>query len=139
MRSGFVLGADLVREDFDWGTVHWRCRGATTGSAQIVVMEVTLGPVQAHDFHRHPEQEEFITVQQGTVVQYLGEESRQLGAGDSVFVPADTVHASFNTGAGPAKLLVVLSPAKGEDSYEVVDVSGTEPWASVQRPHGGPA
>ncbi|WP_037144079.1 cupin domain-containing protein [Rhodococcoides fascians] len=134
MNDGFIRGDSLIRDRFEWGTVDWRCRGANTGSSQIVVFEVTLDPGQAHDFHRHPEQEEFITIQQGTVTQFLDDESTVLVAGDSVYVAADTVHATFNVSDEPAKVFVVISPAKGVDSYEVVDVSGDEPWASVRRP-----
>ena len=134
--SGFITKDSIEQEQYDWGTVDWRCREANTGSSQIVVMEVTLEPGQAHDFHRHPEQEEFITIQQGRVVQYLDSERRELTAGDSVHVGADVVHATFNIGSDQAKVFVVISPAKGADSYEVVDVAADEPWASVERPNG---
>lgn len=132
--SAFIKQAGLDEEQFEWGTVRWRCRHANTGSAQLVVMETVLGPGQAHDFHRHPAQEEFITVQAGTVVQYLDREAAQLSAGDSVHVGMGVVHATFNTGAGPAQLLVVLGPAIGPGSYELVDVAHEEPWASIERP-----
>lgn len=137
--SGFVTKDSIEQEHYDWGTVDWRCREANTGSQQIVVMEVTLEPGQAHDFHKHPDQEEFITIQQGTVVQYLEGESKQLSAGDSVHVGAGVVHATFNIGTDQAKVFVVISPAKGDASYEVVDVAADEPWASVERPKGSTA
>jgi quercetin dioxygenase-like cupin family protein len=132
--NAFIKQADLDEESFEWGTVKWRCRHANTGSAQLVVMETALQPGQAHDFHRHPRQEELITVQTGTVVQYLDRESDRLSAGDSVHVGVDVVHATFNTGDGPALLLVVIGPAIGPDSYELVDVAHEEPWASIERP-----
>jgi quercetin dioxygenase-like cupin family protein len=132
--SAFIKRADTDVEQVDWGTVRWCCRHASTGSTQLVVMEVTLGPGQAHDFHRHPRQEEFITVQSGTVIQYLDREPARLGAGDSVHVGMDVVHATFNIGDGPAQILVIIGPAIGPDSYELVDVAHEEPWASIERP-----
>jgi quercetin dioxygenase-like cupin family protein len=132
--NAFIRQADVDVEQVGWGTVAWHCRHANTGSAQLVVMEVTLGPGQAHDFHRHPRQEEFITVRSGTVLQYLDRESARLAAGDSVHVGMGTVHATFNTGDGPAQILVIIGPAIGPDSYEVVDVSHEQPWASIERP-----
>ena len=42
------------------------------------------------------------------------------------------MHASFNDGDAPAKILAILSPSVGEGGYGVVDVSGDEPWASLR-------
>lgn len=132
--SAFIMSTQVDEEAFEWGAVKWRCRHANTGSSQIVVMEVTLEPGQAHAFHRHPLQEEFITIQSGTVIQYIEQESAQLEVGDSVHVGADTVHATFNVGDDPAKVFVVISPAIGANSYEVIDVADQEPWASISVP-----
>jgi quercetin dioxygenase-like cupin family protein len=132
--NAFIKQADIDEEHFEWGTVKWRCRHANTSSSQLVVMEVTLEPGQAHDFHRHPRQEELITVQSGTVIQYLDRESARLGAGDSVHVGMDVVHATFNVGDEPAQIFVVIGPAIGPDSYELVDVAHEQPWASIERP-----
>jgi quercetin dioxygenase-like cupin family protein len=128
----FVTSEDVREERFDWGVIGWRLtpeRGAT----QLVVMDVTLEPGGGHDFHRHPGQEEMIIVKEGHVTQYLEQESRDLGPGDSVFVPADVVHASFNEGRETARLTVVIGPSLGEgNGYGVVEVGDEEPWASVR-------
>jgi hypothetical protein len=42
------------------------------------------------------------------------------------------VHGSYNDGDEPADLQVVLAPAMGDGGYELVDVSGDEPWASLR-------
>ena len=42
------------------------------------------------------------------------------------------VHATFNDGDVPARILAILSPCVGESGYGVVDVSGDEPWASLR-------
>ena len=34
--SSFVKQADVEQEQFDWGTIGWRCRPANTGSKQLV-------------------------------------------------------------------------------------------------------
>ena len=57
-------------------------------------------------------------------------------------VPKGTVHACFNTSGSPLKLFVVLSPLLddvGEEwimgngyGWEMVDVSGVDPWASLR-------
>jgi len=40
--STFVKQSDVAQEQFDWGTIGWRCRPANTGAKQLVVMDVTL-------------------------------------------------------------------------------------------------
>ena len=96
-------------------------------------MDVTLEPGEGHDFHRHPGQEEMIIVKQGRVEQYLERDSTVLEPGDSVYIDADVVHASFNVGDETAHLQVVIGPSLGEGSgYGLVDVSGEEPWASLR-------
>ena len=130
--STFVKQGDIDQDEFDWGTIGWRCRPANTGSKHLVVMDVTLEPGEGHDFHRHSGQEEMIIVKAGRVTQYLERESAQLGAGDSVYIDDDVVHASFNDGDETAHLQVVIGPSLGDEGYGLVDVSGEEPWASLR-------
>jgi quercetin dioxygenase-like cupin family protein len=130
--SRFVKQVDVEQEQFDWGTIGWRCRPGNTGSKALVVMDVTLEPGEGHDFHRHPGQEEVIIVKQGQVTQYLEADATSLGPGDSVYIDDDVVHASFNEGGETAHLQVVIGPSLGDGGYGLVDVSGEEPWASLR-------
>jgi quercetin dioxygenase-like cupin family protein len=129
----FIPLADVRREDFDWGVIGWRLVPAQ-GAQHLVVMDVELTPGGGHAFHRHPGQEEMIVVKEGTIVQYVGEESATLTAGDSVFIPEGEVHASFNDDAEQtAYLQVVMSPSLGADTgYGLEDVSDQEPWRSLR-------
>ena len=128
----FVPLSDVRREDFDWGVVGWRLV-PSMGAKQLVVMDVELHPGGGHAFHRHPGQEEVIIVKEGTIVQYVEQESRTLTAGDSVLVPEGAVHASFNDSEETAYLQVVLSPSQGgETGYGVEEVADQEPWASLR-------
>jgi quercetin dioxygenase-like cupin family protein len=128
----FVKHEDVREEQFDWGVIGWRLT-PQRGSQQLVVMDVRLEPGGGHDFHRHPDQEEMIIVNSGRVTQYLERESTTLGVGDSVFIPANTVHASFNEGDETAHLTVVLGPSLGgETGYDLEDVADQEPWASLR-------
>ena len=129
----FIPLADVRREEFDWGVIGWRLVPAQ-GAQHLVVMDVELTPGGGHAFHRHPGQEEMIVVKEGTIVQYVGEESATLTAGDSVFIPEGEVHASFNDDAEQtAYLQVVMSPSLGADTgYGLEDVSDQEPWRSLR-------
>ena len=133
MDGRFIPADQAEREQLDWGSMAWCNRPADTDAQQLVVIEVTLTPGGGHAFHKHPKQEEVIYVVEGKVEQWLDREKRVMEPGDSVFLPADVVHASFNTFDDDAKLLAMLSPCVGrEDGYEVVEVADEEPWSSLR-------
>jgi quercetin dioxygenase-like cupin family protein len=131
--STFIPLADVRREEFDWGVIGWRLV-PSLGAQHLVVMDVELTPGGGHAFHRHPGQEEMIVVKEGTIVQFVGEESATLTAGDSAFIPEGEVHASFNDDTEQtAYLQVVMSPSLGADTgYGLEDVSDQEPWRSLR-------
>jgi quercetin dioxygenase-like cupin family protein len=95
-------------------------------------MDVRLDPGFFHAFHKHPDQDEMITIVAGKVTQYLEGEHTVLGPGDSVYIDKDVVHGSYNDFDEPAQLAVVLAPAIGDGGYVAVDVSAEEPWASAR-------
>jgi quercetin dioxygenase-like cupin family protein len=130
--STFVKQAGIAVDHLDWGAIGWRARPANTGCKTFVVMDVSLEPGFGHDFHKHPEQDEMIIVKAGRVEQWIAEERTTLEAGDSVYLDADVVHASFNTGSETVHLQVVLAPAVGDEGYQLVDVSSEPPWASLR-------
>jgi len=129
--GAFKPGSSLTRDQHDWG-VFAQVSGPRDGLDGIVAIEATFLPGKCHDFHRHPGQEEVIYVIEGSIEQWVLDEKQVLSAGDSVVIPASAVHASFNEGTEPAKILAILSPAVGDDGYGVEDVAGEEPWASLR-------
>lgn len=133
MSGTFVPAAEAVRERLEWGSLAWCCRPGGIGAKQLVVIEVTLAPGGGHAFHHHPQQEEAIYVVEGQVEQWLDREKRVMNAGDSVFIPGGTVHASFNTSQRDAKLLAILSPAIDDrNGYEVTEVADQAPWNTLR-------
>ena len=132
MSGRFIQSDDIVRDSFDWGESGWMSRPSLTGSTAFCVMDVKINPGGGHNFHRHPDQEEVIWVQEGRIEQWLEDEKRELGPGEAVYIPKDVVHASFNVGDSDAKISVILSPTAGEDGYSVTDVFEEEPWASLR-------
>jgi quercetin dioxygenase-like cupin family protein len=130
--SRFVMQGDVETAQFDWGSAGMRAAPPSTGCDTYVVMDVSLSPGGHHAFHHHPDQDEMIIVRSGRIVQWLEQEHRELGPGDSVHIDRGVVHGSYNDFAEPAELQVVLAPAHGEGGYTAVDVSGDEPWASLR-------
>jgi quercetin dioxygenase-like cupin family protein len=130
--SRFVMGNEVPTENFDWGSAGMRSAPPTTGCNSFVVMDVRLDPGFFHAFHKHPDQDEMITVVSGKVTQYIEGESTVLGPGDSVYIDKDVVHGSYNDFDEPAQLAVVLAPAVGDGGYVAIDMSADEPWASAR-------
>jgi quercetin dioxygenase-like cupin family protein len=130
--SRFVMAGEVPVESYDWGDAGMRCAPPATGCQSFVVMDVRLDPGFFHAFHKHPDQDEMITVVSGKVTQYLEGESTVLGPGDSVYIDKDVVHGPYNDFDEAAQLAVVLAPAVGDGGYVAVDVSTDEPWASAR-------
>ncbi|MEM9427769.1 MAG: cupin domain-containing protein [Pseudomonadota bacterium] len=133
MTGTFMMSAETPAEVLDWGKLRWMSHPPSTGAGQLTVIEVNISPGHGHDFHKHPDQEEVIYCISGKVEQWLGEEKRFFGPGDSVFIGADVVHASFNVGESDAQLLAILGPCVGDQGYELVDVAGEAPWKDLRR------
>lgn len=132
MSGRFVMAGETEPEVLDWGRLSWLSNPPTTGAEKLTVIDVTLGPGKGHDFHKHPDQEEVIYIVAGTVEQWVDREKRILGGGDSAFIPADMVHASFNVGDDDARIVAILGPCVGEGGYELVDVAGEAPWKDLR-------
>lgn len=132
MKGKFVTSQEAVRDQLDWGTMGWFSRPELTATKHLVIIEVDLQPGCGHDFHKHPEQEESIYVLSGKIEQWLEGEKQVLNPGDAIYIGTGIVHASFNVFDEPAKLLVALGPAVGEEGYQLVEVHEEEPWASMR-------
>ena len=132
MRGKFVVASEAERDELDWGTMTWLSRPQTTGAKDLVAIEVNLMPGGGHNFHKHPDQEEVIYVIEGSIEQWLEDRRQELNAGDSVFIPADVVHASFNVSSAAAKLFVTLGPCSGDEGYKLVEVDDQAPWNTLR-------
>ena len=132
MSGKFMLSSETPAEILDWGQLRWMSSPPATGAKDLTVIEVNITPGNGHDFHKHPDQEEVIYVISGKVEQWLDREKRVLGPGDSVFIGADVVHASFNVGDTDAKLIAILGPCVGPEGYELVDVASDAPWKDLR-------
>lgn len=133
MSGKFISARHVKREELEWGSLAWFSSPAASGAKDLVVLEVTLSPTRGHNFHRHPRQEELIYLIEGEIEQWVDREKRTLRPGDSAFIGADVVHASFNVSNRNAKLLAILGPCIGSEGYELVDVANQEPWVSLRK------
>ena len=133
MVGKFIVANETPREANDAGASRRLSDPPTTGARQLTVIEVQFDPGKGHDFHKHPDQEEMILVLAGTVEQWVDREKRMLGPGDSAFIPAGVVHASFNPGVQSARIVAILGPCVGQTGYEVVEVADEAPWRTLRK------
>ena len=133
MTGIFVIAKETELKVDDFGTSRRLSDPPNTGAKQLTVLEVNLDLGKGHAFHKHPDQEEVVLVVAGKVEQWVDREKRILGPGDSAFIPADVVHASFNVGDQPAKIVAILGPCVGPNGYEVVDVANDAPWKTLRK------
>ena len=132
MPGKFSIRKDVSPEVLDWGELRWLSNPPTTGAGQLTVIDVALTPGKGHNFHKHPDQEEVLLIVAGTVEQWIGEEMRLLGPGDSAFVPKGVVHASFNAGTGEARIAAILGPCVGDVGYVSVEMGAEAPWNTLR-------
>jgi quercetin dioxygenase-like cupin family protein len=109
------------------------CDPRIAPTKHLVVIDARFPEGQGHAFHYHPGQEEVIYVVAGEIEQWVGEEKHRLGPGDTAFIPADKVHATYTVGKAEARIIAVLSPAIGETGFSAVDVSGDAPWREMRK------
>lgn len=132
----FVTAAEMQVDALPWGPHEWLCRPGLTAADDLQLVRVRMPAGQGHAFHRHPELEEIIYVVEGDAEQWVGEQSRRLGAGEVAHIPRDVVHATYNAGDDTLVFLAILSPARS-NGPAVVDVSHEAPWATLRASRSG--
>lgn len=132
----FVEPDDVESLAFDWGVLKWLHTPDTTGGDRFSAGVVRLEPGKGHERHTHPESNETLYVLRGEGRQEVGDETREIAAGELVFVPEGVEHGTVNTGWEPLVLLAVYAPPGPEDELrslpecEVVP-AGEPPTAGV--------
>ncbi|HVZ81696.1 MAG TPA: cupin domain-containing protein [bacterium] len=102
--------------EMDWGSMEWLLDDSIAPGADMSVAVMTVKGGELSPAHSHPNCNEFLLLTRGSVEQVSGGEKKVLQAGDSVFVPAGTVHSVRNLGATDAQMLVTYSA--GVRKYE---------------------
>jgi mannose-6-phosphate isomerase-like protein (cupin superfamily) len=89
---------------------------AATGG-DLALFEETTSPGAGPPLHIHANQAEFFRVMEGSYEFMIGDERFLAGPGDTAFVPAGVVHAFWNRGATPGRLLFGLTPAAEGEAF----------------------
>jgi mannose-6-phosphate isomerase-like protein (cupin superfamily) len=95
----------------------------TSPITQCSLAEELLPPGCAVTPHYHRDLEEIYYIVSGFGLMTVGENSREVSAGDAVYIPRGHRHSLKNTGSEPIKLILVCGPAF---SYEDQVFDATE-------------
>jgi quercetin dioxygenase-like cupin family protein len=85
------------------------------GSERLSAGVVQLEPGKGHELHTHPDSDEILYVVGGTGEQTVDGDTRDVGAGEMVYIPAGVEHGTVNTGWETLTLLAVYAPPGPED------------------------
>lgn len=97
----------------------------------LLFVRARLEPGASHPFHFHPGIEEILYILAGAAEQWVEQEHRLMKPGDSLYLPPDLVHGTYNTGPEPLEFLAILSPAKAPGPI-TIEVGDQEPWKSLR-------
>ena len=102
------------------------------GNGAQSLAEATVAAGESTLHHRHARTEEIYHVTAGRGTMYLGDESFEVGPGDTVCIAPGTPH-SICALEGPLKILCACSPAYAHDDTELCD----RPGENRAVPHDG--
>lgn len=130
---------DVQTRVFDWGTIKWLVTPHLDEGAGLTTGEVIIYPGQGHAPHQHPGEEEVIYVISGKGTQTVGDgPAFDIAEGDAVYIPADTVHSTYNTTWSPLRLVVVYTPGGAEVGLDglpdarILDAGVAPVWAQAR-------
>jgi mannose-6-phosphate isomerase-like protein (cupin superfamily) len=98
-------------------------------SAGLVTLDPGGGQVPWHS----QEQEEVYLILEGRAEMCLGDERRELSAGQAVYIPPGVFHQLSNLGGTPCRMLYVYGPA-GDVAHWRQELDGTLPRAGAEAP-----
>ena len=83
----------------------------TAPVTQCSLAQETLLPGQAVGRHHHDVIEEIYFITSSVGLMRVGNEEREVGAGDAIFIPRGAPHELQNTGTEPMTIILVCGPA----------------------------
>jgi mannose-6-phosphate isomerase-like protein (cupin superfamily) len=83
----------------------------TSAISKCSLAEEVLPPGRSVTPHHHLETEEIYYILEGSGLMTVGEESKEVSAGDAVYVPRGLTHSLSNTGPEEITLLLICGPA----------------------------
>lgn len=121
-----VRDVEQTREIWRDGVETLMLASAAHGAAQLTVFEQWCAPGHGAPSHIHAV-EEVLRVLGGRAVVWVGDEARDIEAGDSVLIPAGVKHGFSNRGDDTLHMLAILAAPIFEARY-VEDERDVRRW-----------
>ena len=121
-----VNGATVILPDVG-GAAAEAARGPVvlgpeqTGEAYVVMIGAMPAGDPGPPLHLHPHTDEAFYIAEGEMTFQLEDRVVVAGAGTFVFVPRGMVHTARNSGSGPMRGLLLLSPGEAEHILQPVE------------------
>lgn len=110
--------------------VHFKLWGSDTGGA-VSVVEHPFPPRALVPPHLHTREDEYSIVTEGRIGFRSGDREVVLGPGGYITKPRNEMHAMWNAGDTPARMIEIISPAGFEEFFrELADLVATGPPAA---------
>jgi len=98
----------------------------TSPITECSLAEEVLPPRATITPHHHLVLEEIYYILEGTGLMTIGDEQREVGAGDAIYIPKNNRHTLTNTGLQPMRILLVCGPAFYFEDHRIESVVGTD-------------
>ena len=96
---------------------------ADSGNAYVAWVGAMAADDPGPPLHIHPHTDEAFYIAEGELTFQLGERQVAAPAGSFVFVPRGVVHTAWNSGSGPMRGMLLLSPGDAEHIVQPVEDS----------------
>ena len=101
--------AGAKTEKHEWGELTWLVNSALTPGAKMTLGTCLIQPGKSNPLHRHPNCEEVLVVTSGRCIKRIGDETVELGAGESVVIPQGMPHQATVTGDEPMTCVIAYN------------------------------
>jgi quercetin dioxygenase-like cupin family protein len=109
MAGPVTRAQDTQADAFPWGAIRWLHNGEQNEGAEQTFGFVFIDAGKQNPPHYHPNCEEILYVLSGSCTHTYGDESFEMGPGDSIIVPQGVVHHAINSGWEPLRALISFS------------------------------
>ena len=110
--------AGAVNDKHEWGELTWLVNSALVPGANMTLGTCLIQPGMSNPLHRHPNCEEVMVVTSGRCIKRIGDETVELGAGESVVIPQGIPHRA--TAIGDEPMTCVIAYNSPDREFEVV-------------------
>lgn len=121
------VGEGAARSFWGPGDVYkFLVTGGESGGS-LFALDCLVGVGGGPPAHRHLAEDELFVIYDGRISFTADGQTREVSAGESVFVPRGTAHAYVNGGDSVARMLAVYTPAGMEGWFREVCTPVTDP------------